>query len=178
MGEQPRDGREAQSSSLSLPRSFTREFSQLSLSSFIWLPAIPCRRVSSFVTASLPFAFCFPMYSFSLSEQPSKDVTSHRLAGFLPPLILRISMVKTSTSPPPIFGGDPRSPYPSSDGMYISHLSPSTINCIASVQPPITWLGAKVVGEPRLYPESKSFHSLLRAAVSSAVSGALGVRLG
>ena len=32
---------------------------------------------------------------------------------------------------------------------YISHLSPSTMSCMASVQPAMTWFGAKVVGDPR-----------------------------
>ena len=34
-------------------------------------------------------------------------------------------------------------------------MSPSTISCIASVHALITWLGAKEVGEPRAYDESK-----------------------
>ena len=71
-----------------------------------------------------------------------------------------ISIVKTSTSPPPIFGGLPLSPYPSSDGIYISHLSPSTISCMASVQPLMTWLGANVVGLPRSYDESNTVPSV------------------
>merc|ERR1719198_1471826 len=78
------------------------------------------------------------------------------MAGVVPPLILMISIWNTSTSPPLILGGLPLSPYPSSDGMYISHLSPSTMSCIASVQPLITWFGANVVGEPRAYDESNS----------------------
>ena len=44
------------------------------------------------------------------------------------------------------FGGEPLAPYAKSLGMYISHLSPSTISCMASVQPLMTWLGAKEVG--------------------------------
>merc|ERR1719393_869743 len=98
---------------------------------------------------------------------------SHRLAGTVAPLILMISMVKTSTEPPPILGGLPLSPYPSSDGMYISHLSPSTMSCIASVQPLITWFGANVVGEPRLYDESNSVHS--DSSIPMAPSVKLGV---
>ena len=39
--------------------------------------------------------------------------------------------------------------------VYISHLSPSTMSCIASVHPLITWLGANDVGEPRAYELSK-----------------------
>ena len=38
--------------------------------------------------------------------------------------------------------------------MYSSHLSPSTISCIASVQPLMTCVGAKEFGEPRAYDES------------------------
>ena len=56
-------------------------------------------------------------------------------------------MVNTSASPgfmDPL--GEPLPPYPSSAGTYSSHLSPSFISCIASVQPLITWLGANVVG--------------------------------
>ena len=34
-----------------------------------------------------------------------------------PPLIVMISIVKTRTEPPGILGGEPRSPYASSDGM-------------------------------------------------------------
>merc|ERR1719163_2430569 len=94
------------------------------------------------------------MYFTSLSLQPSLVSGSQRAAGFLPPWISRISIVNTSTSPPPILGGEPLSPYPSSEGMYISHLSPSTMSCMASVQPLMTWFGAKDVGEPRSYDES------------------------
>jgi hypothetical protein len=36
------------------------------------------------------------------------------------------------------------------------HVSPATINCIASDHPWITWLGAKDVGSPRAYEESKT----------------------
>eukprot|EP00966_Prymnesium_polylepis_P037447 869368-Prymnesium_polylepis.1 len=38
----------------------------------------------------------------------------------------------------------------SSEGMNSCHLSPCRISCIASVQPAMTWLGAKVAGWPRL----------------------------
>ena len=48
--------------------------------------------------------------------------------------------------------------------MYISHLSPCTMSCIASVQPLITWFGANVVGWPRLYEESNSVPSSNRPA--------------
>ena len=61
----------------------------------------------------------------------------------------QIPTTKIRASPPLIFGGEPRSPYPKSEGIYISHLSPSTMSCIASVQPLITWLGANAVGAPR-----------------------------
>ena len=40
---------------------------------------------------------------------------------------------------------------------YSSHLSPSTINCIASVHPAMTPLGAKFAGEPRSKDESNFF---------------------
>ena len=33
--------------------------------------------------------------------------------------------------------------------VHTCHLSPSHISCSASVQPLITWFGAKEVGEPR-----------------------------
>ena len=36
-------------------------------------------------------------------------------------------------------------------GIYSSHLSPSTIICMASVHPRITWLGANLAGWPRSY---------------------------
>jgi hypothetical protein len=49
-----------------------------------------------------------------------------------------------------ILGGLPLAPYASCHGMVISHLSPTTISCIASVQPLMTWFGAKVDGAPRL----------------------------
>lgn len=39
-------------------------------------------------------------------------------------------------------------PYASSDGMKSSHLSPSFMSCMASVQPLMTWFGAKVAGRP------------------------------
>ena len=51
--------------------------------------------------------------------------------------------------------GDER-PYANSLGMTSSHLSPSRIICIASVQPLMTWFGANFVGWPRLYEESNS----------------------
>merc|ERR1719191_1732111 len=65
--------------------------------------------------------------------------------SFLPPLIFMSSIWKTRAALPGILPPAPRSPYASSDGMYISHLSPSTISCMASVQPLITCFGAKVV---------------------------------
>merc|ERR1719197_1442114 len=99
------------------------------------------------------------MYFVCFSLQPFLVPISHLSAGFLLPLIFTISIRKTSTSPPLILPPWPPSPYPSSEGMYISHLSPSTINCMASVQPLITWFGAKVVVLPRLYDESNSAHS-------------------
>ena len=37
---------------------------------------------------------------------------------------------------------------------------PSTMSCMASVQPLITWLGAKDVGEPRSYELSKTVPSM------------------
>merc|ERR1719263_2305624 len=94
------------------------------------------------------------MYFACFSLQPFWVSMSHLLAGFVFPLIFTISIRKINTSPPLILPPCPPSPYPSSDGMYISHLSPSTMSCIASVQPLMTWFGAKVVGSPRLYDES------------------------
>ena len=72
-----------------------------------------------------------------------------------------ISMVNTSASPglmDPL--GEPLPPYPSSAGTYSSHLSPSFISCIASVQPLITCRGANVDGFPRRYEESNSVPSM------------------
>eukprot|EP00964_Phaeocystis_antarctica_P064552 scaffold38839_cov64-Phaeocystis_antarctica.AAC.5 len=63
-----------------------------------------------------------------------------------------------------ILGGLPLAPYASPNGMYISHLSPCTMSCIASVQPEITWLGANVLGVPRLYELSNSVPSSSRPA--------------
>ena len=57
------------------------------------------------------------------------------------------------------------SPYASSEGITNSHLSPSDINCMASVQPLITWFGANFVGSPRLYEESNSSPCCLRKSV-------------
>jgi len=54
------------------------------------------------------------------------------------------------------------SPYASSEGITNSHLSPSDINCMASVQPLITWFGANFVGSPRLYEESNSSPCLFK----------------
>lgn len=48
------------------------------------------------------------------------------------------------------FDDVPRSPYPNSEGMYSSHLAPSFISCIASVQPLMTWFGDNDSGCPRL----------------------------
>ena len=45
--------------------------------------------------------------------------------------------------------------------MVNSHLSPSRMSCMASVQPLITWLGANVVGWPREYDESNSLPSMV-----------------
>mmetsp|Transcript_59871 Transcript_59871/g.133433 ORF Transcript_59871/g.133433 Transcript_59871/m.133433 type:complete len:240 (-) Transcript_59871:253-972(-) len=56
----------------------------------------------------------------------------------LSPLILMISMMKISVAPPGILGGFPLGPYAISMGMYISHLSPTTMSCMASVQPLMT----------------------------------------
>merc|ERR1712039_140220 len=67
----------------------------------------------------------------------------------LPPLIFSNLITKTRVAPPGICPPAPRSPYALSDGMYISHMSPSTICCIASVHPLITWFGANAVVEPR-----------------------------
>jgi len=79
--------------------------------------------------------------------------------GVVSPLILQISMMKISVAAGGILGGRPLGPYASSIGMYISHLSPTTMSCIASVQPLITWFGANVVGAPREYEESNSLPS-------------------
>ena len=54
------------------------------------------------------------------------------------------------------------SPYASSEGITNSHLSPSDINCMASVQPLITWFGANFVGSLRLYEESNSSPCLFK----------------
>ena len=43
-------------------------------------------------------------------------------------------------------------------------LSPTTMSCIASVQPLMTWFGAKVLGRPREYDESNSEPSSSRPA--------------
>merc|ERR1712205_288727 len=94
------------------------------------------------------------MKPFSRSLHPSSVAGSQVTASTLPPLILIISMRKIKAEPPGILGGLPLSPYARSDGMYISHLSPSTISCMASVHPLITWLGANVAGAPRSYDES------------------------
>ena len=48
--------------------------------------------------------------------------------------------------------------------MYSSSLSPSTISCIASVQPLMTWLGRNVLGAPRLYELSNSVPSMRKPA--------------
>mmetsp|Transcript_119739 Transcript_119739/g.334228 ORF Transcript_119739/g.334228 Transcript_119739/m.334228 type:complete len:278 (-) Transcript_119739:309-1142(-) len=58
--------------------------------------------------------------------------------GTVSPFIFTISMMKTSVAFGGIFGGFPLGPYASSIGMYISHLSPSTMSCMASVQPLMT----------------------------------------
>lgn len=54
------------------------------------------------------------------------------------------------------------------DPSYIFHLSPSTMYCIASVQPLMTWFGANVVGLPRLYEESNSVPVVIGRTISFA----------
>ena len=63
---------------------------------------------------------------------------------------------KTSTESGLMSGVGDERPYANSLGMTSSHLSPSRIICIASVQPLMTWFGANFVGWPRLYEESNS----------------------
>ncbi len=49
-----------------------------------------------------------------------------------------------------IVGGEPRSPYASSDGHTMRALPPTFIVCTASVQQGITPFSGKVAGSPRL----------------------------
>ena len=103
-------------------------------------------------------------YSFVVSIRWSHDTQATlqkcNYNSLWAPLTLINSNVKINTSPPLMNWPRSLSPYPSSEGMYNSHLSPSFINCMASVHPLMTWLGANVLGLPRLMDESNSVPSM------------------
>ena len=65
--------------------------------------------------------------------------------------------------------------------MYVSHLSPSTINSVASVQPLVTWSGANDVGDISGVAVWCGIHCIdepLTVEVKSYANLATGVRVG